>query len=302
MGSLCGSQTDTLVHFHIADTMATRAAAAASLLRRSVVGNRAVSRRNAYYCTLPSWRSSSSSSVPHQRPSLFHRRSIAIGTDMVSSVIGLQKARPWYTCNDAGSNQASDHQVLLSDLFAAGRTVVVFGVPAPFTGVCTHEHYPAYKAMAAQLLTKCDEIVCLAVSDPYAMHAWSVALDNDNDPHSDTTTPPITFLTDDVSNPIFTKAYGVSKLYDSCSLGLRSERFSMIVVDGVVQAFRTVTDPSTDALSVWADLQELESHEKESMILGLLTTSKSMLGEFDSDPMPLSGRVAIRVAGSVWPL
>jgi glutaredoxin/glutathione-dependent peroxiredoxin len=153
--------------------------------------------------------------------------------------------------------------------------VVVFAVPAPFTGVCTHEHYPAYRAMQAQLLTKCDEIVCFSVSDPYAMHAWSMALNNpqkqdtttttnkDND-DSTTTPPSITFLTDDVSNPIFTKAYGVSKLYDSCSLGLRSERFSMIVVDGIVQAFRTVTDPSTDALSVWAELQELELH-KESL-------------------------------------
>jgi glutaredoxin/glutathione-dependent peroxiredoxin len=193
---------------------------------------------------------------------------------MISSVIALQKARPWYTCKDAGSNNASDNQVLLKDLFAMGRTVVIFGVPAPFTGVCTHEHYPAYRALQQQLLTKCDEIVCFSVSDPYAMHAWSVALGNettsmDDTTRNDTTTTarPITFLTDDVSNPIFAKAYGVSKLYDSCSLGLRSERFSMIVVDGVVHAFRTVTDPSTDALQVWADLQELESQDKESLAL-----------------------------------
>lgn len=67
-------------------------------------------------------------------------RSISIGTDMVSSVIRLQKARPWSMSDDGRSNLAADNAVPLSELFAREKTVAVFGVPAPFTGTCTSEY------------------------------------------------------------------------------------------------------------------------------------------------------------------
>ena len=66
-------------------------------------------------------------------------RSISIGTDMVSSVISLQKSRPWYMCADEGSNKAEDNAVTLKELFGRDKTLAVFGVPAPFTGTCTRE-------------------------------------------------------------------------------------------------------------------------------------------------------------------
>jgi len=66
-------------------------------------------------------------------------RSIAIGTDMVSSVISLQKARPWYMCAEEGSNKAADNAVTLRELFGRDKTVAMFGVPAPFTGTCTRK-------------------------------------------------------------------------------------------------------------------------------------------------------------------
>jgi glutaredoxin/glutathione-dependent peroxiredoxin len=174
--------------------------------------------------------------------------SIAVGTDMISSVISLQKARPWRQCAEEGSNKAADNKVPLVDLFS-GKTVAFFAVPAPFTGTCTHQHYPGYKQAAGELKRMgCDEIVCYSVSDPYALAGWSTALGN-NDDH-------IRFLAD--TDGSFAKAYGVDRVYDDCSLGLRSERFSMIVVDGIVSTFRIVENAATDAEEMLNELKDIK--------------------------------------------
>jgi peroxiredoxin len=176
------------------------------------------------------------------------RRSITIGTDMLSTVISLQKARPW---SMEGSNKAVDNAVTLKDLFA-DKTVGVFGVPAPFTGTCSNEHYPGYQKLAAQLREAgIHEIVCVAVSDPYAHYAWHQALANNPEE--------ITFLAD--TDATFARAYGVDTLLDECSLGLRSKRFSMIVTDGTVSTFRLVEDAAGDAEVMLADLKEINENQ-----------------------------------------
>jgi len=175
---------------------------------------------------------------------------IAIGTDMLSSVIRLQKARPWYKCAEEGSNLAAKNEVPLHDLFK-GKTVAVFGVPAPFTGTCTHEHYPGYKALADDLKKAgCDEIICYAVSDPYAHHGWNVSMGNDE--------TKIKFLADPDGS--FAKAYGLDRKFDEVSLGLRSARFSMIVQDGVVSFFQLVKNAATDAQEVLNELKEIKEN------------------------------------------
>jgi peroxiredoxin len=178
-------------------------------------------------------------------------RSITIGTDMRSTVISLQKARPWSMSPEKGSNMAVDNAVTLQDLFA-NKTVAIFGVPAPFTGTCSNEHYPAYQRLAGALREAgVDEIVCVAVSDPYAHYEWQRALKNNLDE--------ITFLAD--TEATFARAYGVDDLYHECSLGLRSKRFSMIVQDGSVSTFRLVEDAAGDADVMLADLKEInENH------------------------------------------
>mmetsp|Transcript_5272 Transcript_5272/g.11643 ORF Transcript_5272/g.11643 Transcript_5272/m.11643 type:complete len:215 (-) Transcript_5272:100-744(-) len=173
-------------------------------------------------------------------------RSISMHTDMLSSVITLQAARPW---SMSESNLASDHAITLKELFADKR-VVLFGVPAPFTGTCSLEHYPGYQELAVSMKEEhgVDEIVCYAVADPYAHHGWSQALKNNND-H-------ITFLAD--PDATFAKAYGVDAVYDEVSLGQRSTRFSMVVDDGQVVLFRTVTDNAKDdAKLILEGLEEL---------------------------------------------
>jgi peroxiredoxin len=177
-------------------------------------------------------------------------RSITIGTDMLSTVITLQKARPW-SMNDTSSNLAADNTVTLQDLFA-GRTVGVFGVPAPFTGTCSLEHYPSYKRAAADLRAAgIEEIVCVTVSDPYALDGWQQSLGNEE--------AQITFLAD--PDATFARAYGVDTEYDAVSLGLRSKRFSMIVTDGSVSTFRLVEDSKGDADAMLADMKELNENE-----------------------------------------
>ena len=55
--------------------------------------------------------------------------------------------------NDTDSNLAVDNAVTMSDLFK-GRTVALFGVPAPFTGTCTMAHYPPYQKLQDEFLAK----------------------------------------------------------------------------------------------------------------------------------------------------
>jgi len=172
-------------------------------------------------------------------------RNISIGTDMISSVISLQKARPWYQTAEEGSNLATENAIPLKELFKK-KTVAFFGVPAPFTGTCTLEHYPGYKELADEILQNgCDEIVCYAVSDPYAHFGWAEALGND--PNK------ITFLAD--PDCTFARAYGVDTRYDDTSLGERSIRFSMVVENGQVVTFKKVDNAREDARTVLESLK-----------------------------------------------
>jgi len=179
-------------------------------------------------------------------------RSITVGTDMMSSVVSLQKSRPWYNSDAEGSNMAADNAVTLKELFSSSKTVAVFGVPAPFTGVCTNAHFPGYRRLADEMRKAgCDEIVCYAVSDPYAMHGWQKSMMNEEESK-------ITMLAD--PGATFAKAYGVDAVYDDSSLGLRSKRFSMIVCNGIVTNFRIVEDAASDADTLLGELKELQEN------------------------------------------
>lgn len=174
-------------------------------------------------------------------------RSIAIGTDLkTSSSVVWQKARPWYMSNAEGSNNATDNALSMTDIFA-NKTVAVFGVPAPFTGTCTNEHYPPYQALAPEFAKAgADQLVCYSVADPYSHHGWSTSLGNDNDQ--------ITFLADDGCE--WAKAHDLDRDYTGASLGVRSARFSMVVKDGIVETFHLVDDASKDAEVLLEDVRK----------------------------------------------
>jgi glutaredoxin/glutathione-dependent peroxiredoxin len=188
------------------------------------------------------------------------QRSISVGTDVISSsTVSLQKARPWYNSDHDGSNLASDNAVTMNDLFR-DKTVVVFGVPAPFTGTCTLAHYPPYKKLADEFLNSAgvDEIVCYSVTDPYTHYHWAEKMGNDRGK--------IRFLAD-APDGSFAKAFGLAAEYDTeYSLGLRSERFSMLVLNGIVQVFCMVAedDANKDAETMLQNVKDWKQNNHAS--------------------------------------
>ena len=107
--------------------------------------------------------------------------------------------------------------------FFAGRKVALFAVPGAFTPTCSAKHLPGYVEKAGDLKSKgIDEIACVSVNDPFVMSAWNKA-DGSND---------ITMLAD--GNGEFAQAVGLDADMSGYGMGKRSQRYSMIVDDGVV--------------------------------------------------------------------
>lgn len=108
-----------------------------------------------------------------------------------------------------------------SEIFA-GKKVVLFAVPGAFTPTCSASHLPGYIALADQIKAKgVDAIVCTAVNDAFVMKAWA---DSQN-------AEEITFLADGGAS--FHKAIDLTMETGEFG-GLRSQRYAMIVEDGVV--------------------------------------------------------------------
>ena len=124
--------------------------------------------------------------------------------------------------------------VTTAEVFA-GKTVALFAVPGAFTPGCSKTHLPGYLANHDAILAKgVDTIVCVAVNDVFVMDAWSKANDADGK---------ILFLADGSAD--FTKAVGLTLDLSAGGLGLRSQRYSMIVKDGVVTDLTLEEKPGT---------------------------------------------------------
>jgi len=108
--------------------------------------------------------------------------------------------------------------------YFAGKRVALFAVPGAFTPTCSAKHLPSYVEKAKDLKGKgVDEIACISVNDPFVMAAWGKA-DGSED---------ITMLAD--GNGDFAEAVGLTMDGSKFGLGKRSQRYSMIVNDGVVE-------------------------------------------------------------------
>jgi len=105
-----------------------------------------------------------------------------------------------------------------------GKTVALFAVPGAFTPTCSAKHLPGFKEKAAELKKKgVDVIACVSVNDVFVMDAWGKAQGVGSD---------ILMLAD--GNGDFTKAVGLELDASRFGMGPRSQRYSMIVKDGVV--------------------------------------------------------------------
>jgi len=108
--------------------------------------------------------------------------------------------------------------------FFAGKRVALFAVPGAFTPTCSARHLPSYVDKAQELKGRgIDEIACISVNDPFVMAAWGKA-DGSED---------ITMLAD--GNGAFADAVGLEMDGSKFGMGKRSQRYSMIVNDGVVE-------------------------------------------------------------------
>ncbi|TAJ29893.1 peroxiredoxin [Bosea sp. (in: a-proteobacteria)] len=111
------------------------------------------------------------------------------------------------------------------DLFK-GRKIVLFAVPGAFTPTCHKNHLPGYLAKADEIKAKgIDAIMVTSTNDVFVLDAWAKATGGAG---------VIEFLSD--GNGDFAKEIGLSMDGSGFGMGVRSQRYSMLVEDGVVKA------------------------------------------------------------------
>ena len=127
-----------------------------------------------------------------------------------------------------------------------GKKVALFAVPGAFTPTCSARHLPSYVEKAGDLKGKgVDEIACISVNDPFVMAAWGKA-DGSED---------ITMLAD--GNGAFADATGLGMDGSKFGMGKRSQRYSMLVNDGVVEQLNVEAPGEYRASSAETLLEQL---------------------------------------------
>ncbi|SIO51893.1 thiol peroxidase (atypical 2-Cys peroxiredoxin) [Rhodovulum sp. ES.010] len=137
-------------------------------------------------------------------------------------------------------------QVTLSEKLK-GRKVVIFAVPGAFTPTCHSAHVPSFLRVKDALAEQgVDEIICIAVNDPFVMQAWGEA--------TGASDAGITMLAD--ADSAFTKAIGMD--FDAAPVGLmaRSRRYAMLVEDGGVTVLNVEESPGECGVSAGEALLE----------------------------------------------
>ena len=111
-----------------------------------------------------------------------------------------------------------------SGAYFAGKKVALFAVPGAFTPTCSARHLPSYVDKAGELKAKgVDEIACISVNDPFVMAAWGRQDGSDA----------VTMIAD--GNGEFADAVGLAMDGSKFGMGKRSQRYSMVVADGIVE-------------------------------------------------------------------
>jgi glutaredoxin/glutathione-dependent peroxiredoxin len=106
-----------------------------------------------------------------------------------------------------------------------GKKLAIFGLPGAFTPTCSAKHVPGYVAKYDELRAKgIDEVWCISVNDPFVMGAWG------RDQH---TAGKIRMMADGSAD--FAKKIGLDLDLTARGMGVRSQRYSMLVDDGFVK-------------------------------------------------------------------
>ena len=108
---------------------------------------------------------------------------------------------------------------------AAGKKIAIFGLPGAYTPTCSAKHVPGYVEKADALKAAgIDEVWCVSVNDAYVMGAWG---------REQKTAGKVRMMADGSAD--WTRALGLSQDLTAKGMGVRSQRFSMLVADGVVK-------------------------------------------------------------------
>ena len=109
-----------------------------------------------------------------------------------------------------------------------GKKIVIFGLPGAFTPTCSAKHAPGFIANAESLAAKgVDEIWCVSVNDAFVMGAWGRELQAQGK---------VRMLGDGSAD--FARATGLTLDLTARGMGLRSDRYALVVDDGVVKALQ----------------------------------------------------------------
>lgn len=126
-----------------------------------------------------------------------------------------------------------------------GRKVVLFAVPGAFTPTCSAAHLPGFVINADQIKARgVDSIVCTSVNDAFVMDAWGKAHNAEE----------IVMLADGLAE--FATALGLTQDRTATKMGIRSQRYAMIVNDGTVELLNV-------------DLQGLDTTSAETILAAL---------------------------------
>lgn len=135
---------------------------------------------------------------------------------------------------------------ITTDEIFKGKKVLLFAVPGAFTPGCTITHLPGYVVNADKIKAKgVDTIACMAVNDAFVMDAWGKSQNAEE----------LLMLGD--GNAEFTKKLGLELDASGFGLGTRSQRFAMLVEDGVVKQLNVEDGPGVNVSSAETMLEAL---------------------------------------------
>ena len=131
--------------------------------------------------------------------------------------------------------------------YTKGKKVIIFGLPGAYTSVCSAKHLPGYvKNIDAFKNKGIDHVICMSVNDPFVMSAWGKE-HNVGDKIVMAGDP---FLT-------FTKSIGADVDKSARGLGIRSNRYTMLVEDGQVTKLQEEVDTGACEISAAENFLEL---------------------------------------------
>ncbi len=135
---------------------------------------------------------------------------------------------------------------ITTDELFTGKKVVLFAVPGAFTPTCSESHLPSFVTNADKITAKgVDRIVCMSVNDPFVMGAWGKTQKAEK------------LLMAADGSAVWTKALGLELDLVERGLGIRSQRFSMIVDNGKITHLNIEDGPTYEVSSAEKILEQL---------------------------------------------